>query len=275
MKTMTLRTVVAVGLLALNPASVAGQGLDLQLPADEKLYPTGDLFIQNLDAVWTAAGEILENASILIRDGIIREMGPDLTVPEGVTVMDGRGLTAIPGLVDEHTHTGTLATNEGSVPIVPEVRSLDVLNPDDFNIYRALSGGVTTARTMHGSANPIGGTSATLKMRWGMEVGEQLLVSGAPMFVKFALGENVTRKGSPAGGGRAARFPASRQGVEALMWRRSPLLWSTGPNGTHTGRTPERFGFRREGISGWKPWWTSWKGGYRFTPTPTGPMRSS
>jgi imidazolonepropionase-like amidohydrolase len=69
---------------------------------------------------------------------------------------------------------------------------------------------------MHGSANPIGGTSATLKMRWGMETGEQLLVSGAPMFVKFALGENVTRKGSPGGGGRAARFPASRQGVEAL-----------------------------------------------------------
>jgi imidazolonepropionase-like amidohydrolase len=211
-----MRTLVAAGLLGLIPASAAGQGLDLQLPADEKLYPTGDLFIQNLDAVWTAAGEILENASILIQDGIIREMGTDLVAPEGVTVMDGRGLTAIPGLVDEHTHTGTLATNEGSVPIVPEVRSLDVLNPNDFNIYRALSGGVTTARTMHGSANPIGGTSATLKMRWGMETGEQLLVSGAPMFVKFALGENVTRKGSPRGGGRAARFPASRQGVEAL-----------------------------------------------------------
>ena len=216
MNTSKIRTLILAALLAVLPASALGQALDLQLPADAKLYPTGDLFIRNLDAVWTAAGRVLENASILIQDGIIRAIGPDLTAPEGVTVIEGRGLTAIPGLVDEHTHTGTLATNEGSVPIVPEVRSIDVLNPEDFNIYRALSGGITTARTMHGSANPIGGTSATLKMRWGMDTGEQLLLSGAPMFVKFALGENVTQKGSQSGPSRNARFPASRQGVEAI-----------------------------------------------------------
>jgi imidazolonepropionase-like amidohydrolase len=217
MKTSKIRTLILAGCLACVPASALGQGLELQLPADSRLYPTGDLFIQNLDALWTAAGRVLENTSILIQDGIIRAIGSDLTPPEGVTVLDGRGLTAIPGLVDEHTHTGTLATNEGSVPIVPEVRSIDVLNPEDFNIYRALSGGITTARTMHGSANPIGGTSATLKMRWGMDTGEQLLLSGAPMFVKFALGENVTQKGSQGGPGRQARFPASRQGVEAIF----------------------------------------------------------
>jgi imidazolonepropionase-like amidohydrolase len=68
---------------------------------------------------------------------------------------------------------------------------------------------------MHGSANPIGGTSATIKMRWGMQTSEQLLVPGAPMFIKFALGENVTRKGGGAPG-EAARFPTSRQGVEAI-----------------------------------------------------------
>jgi len=212
----SIRILALTFLLALPPASLLGQGLDLQLPADSRLYPTGDLLIRNLDAVWTAAGDILENASILIRDGVIREIGPSVATPEGVPVMDGAGLTAIPGLVDEHTHTAILSTNEGTVPIVPEVRVLDVLNPYDFNIYRALSGGVTTARAMHGSANPIGGTSATIKMRWGMENKEELLVPGAPMFVKFALGENVTRKAMPPGSGRAPRFPASRQGVEAI-----------------------------------------------------------
>ncbi|MGW8266964.1 MAG: hypothetical protein ACWGSQ_11380, partial [Longimicrobiales bacterium] len=126
-------TLILAGWFVCSPASALAQPLELQLPADSKLYPTGDLFIQDLDAVWTAAGCVLENASILIQDGIIQAIGPDLTAPEGVTVLDGRGLTAIPGLVDEHTHTGTLATNEGSVPVVPEVRSLDVLNPEDFN----------------------------------------------------------------------------------------------------------------------------------------------
>jgi len=215
MRSARKRAWVAVVLLGLLPAPAVAQGLDLQLPPDARPYPTGDLFIQDLDAVWTAAGRILRNASILIQGGIIRDLGPGLTPPPGVKVVDGRGFTAIPGLVDEHTHTGILATNEGTVPVVPEVRALDVLNAQDFNIYRALSGGVTTARTMHGSANPIGGTSATLKMRWGMDTEEQLLVPGAPMFVKFALGENVTRKGSPPG--REARFPASRQGVEAIF----------------------------------------------------------
>lgn len=216
MKNLRIRTLLSVALLAFIPCPALGQGLDLQLPVDSKLYPTGDIFIEKLDALWTAAGDILQNVSILIQDGIIQEIGEELVAPEGVMVLDGRGLTAIPGLVDEHTHTGTLATNESSVPIVPEVRSLDVLNPQDFNIYRALSGGITTARTMHGSSNPIGGTSATLKMRWGMETEEQLLVPGAPMFVKFALGENVTRKGSSPSAGRPMRFPASRQGVEAI-----------------------------------------------------------
>lgn len=188
---------------------------EVQLPAQTRLHPVGDLFLQDLDAVWTATGRVLERASILVRGGVIREIGPGLRPPPGVPVVDGRGLTAIPGLVDEHSHTAIQSTNEGTVPISAEVRILDVLNPRDFNIYRALSGGVTTARVMHGSANPIGGTSATIKMRWGVEDPQQLLVPGAPMFIKFALGENVTRKGSTATSG-PTRFPASRQGVEAL-----------------------------------------------------------
>jgi imidazolonepropionase-like amidohydrolase len=178
-------------------------------------YPTGDLFIRNLDAVWTATGRILENTSILIRGGKIEALGSDLSAPAGVRVIEGAGLTAIPGLVDEHSHTAMVGTNEGTVPVSPEVRVLDVLDPEGLTIYRSLSGGVTTARIMHGSANPIGGTSAVIKMRWGMDSADQLLFDGAPMFIKFALGENVTRKGS-AGRPGATRFPASRQGVEAL-----------------------------------------------------------
>jgi imidazolonepropionase-like amidohydrolase len=69
---------------------------------------------------------------------------------------------------------------------------------------------------MHGSANPIGGTSAVIKMRWGMDSADQLIFDGAPLFIKFALGENVTNKSSVGRGG-ATRFPASRQGVEALF----------------------------------------------------------
>ncbi len=213
----------AVLAAALVPGATEAQAqaqLRLQLPADSIAYPRGDVFIQGLDRIWTASGEVLENASILIRNGVITAIGPDLEAPSGVRVVNGVGRTAIPGIVDEHSHTAMIGTNEGSAPIVPEVRVLDAVNPGDYGIYRALSGGVTTARLMHGSSNPIGGQSAVIKMRWGMEEAHEMLVPGAPRAVKFALGENVTRKSSQGGGGfggqQNLRFPASRQGVEAL-----------------------------------------------------------
>ena len=192
------------------------QQWDVQIKPGAVQVPRGTMVIQNVDSVWTAAGQVLENVSILIRDGIIREIGPEVSVPKGATVIDGKGMNAIPGLVDEHSHTAMdRSTNEGTVAISAEVKVLDALDPSSFNIYRALSGGVTSALILHGSANPIGGQAAIIKMRWGMEDPEQLLVQGAPKIVKFALGENVTRKNFPSRG-RPARFPQSREGVEAL-----------------------------------------------------------
>jgi len=178
--------------------------------------PRGDLFLQNIDTVWTATGQILEHASILIRDGVIRAIGTDLNPPNGVTVIDASGLTAIPGLVDEHTHTAMRGTNEGTAPVVPEVKVIDALDPQGFEIYQALSGGVTSARVLHGSANPIGGQSAVIKMRWGMDDSKKLLIQGAPQSVKFALGENVTQKNFSGAPGSPQRFPTSRAGVEAI-----------------------------------------------------------
>lgn len=41
---------------------------------------------------------------LLIRDGVIVEIGTGVTGPDGVTVIDATGLVALPGLVDLHTH---------------------------------------------------------------------------------------------------------------------------------------------------------------------------
>src|SRR5690606_10478904 len=176
--------------------------------------PRGSLAIRNLNALWTATGEVHRNVNLVLRDGIIRAVGPDVAIPNGIPVIDGQGMTAIPGLIDTHSHTALIGTNEGSSPIVPEVRVVDALRTDDIGMYQALSGGVTTATILHGSSNPIGGQSATIKTRWGMDHPWQLLIEDAPRTVRFALGENVTRKSFTGQGIR--RFPGSRQGVEAL-----------------------------------------------------------
>jgi imidazolonepropionase-like amidohydrolase len=77
------------------------------------------------------------------------------------------------------------------------------------NIYRQLAGGVTTSQILHGSANPVGGQSQLIKLRWG-KLPEELKFEGADGFIKFALGENVKQSNF----GTGARFPVTRMGVE-------------------------------------------------------------
>ena len=89
-----------------------------------------------------------------------------MTAPTGVTVIDAAGLVAMPGIIDTHSHIAVQGgVNEGSLSIVPEVRVKDVVTGDDVAIYRALAGGTTTARLLHGSANTIGGQDAVIKLK--------------------------------------------------------------------------------------------------------------
>ena len=88
----------------------------------------------------------------------------------------------------------------------------DVINPSDINIYRNLAGGVTTIQLLHGSANPIGGRSAILRLKWG-EDAEDMIFENSPKFIKFALGENVKQ----SNWGSRTRFPQTRMGVEQVF----------------------------------------------------------
>jgi imidazolonepropionase-like amidohydrolase len=94
------------------------------------------------------------------------------------------------------------------------VRIGDVVNCDDINIYRQLSGGVVACQQLHGSCNPIGGQSSIIKLRWG-KAPEDMKISGAAGFIKFALGENVKQSNW---GTETGRFPQTRMGVEQVYY---------------------------------------------------------
>ena len=173
-----------------------------------------DILIQNT-TVWTNRDEgILENHDVLISNGVIAETGENLDAGDA-RVIDGSNRHLTPGILDEHSHIAiSRGVNESSHPITSEVRIPDVIDPTDVNIYRQLSGGVTSAQLLHGSANPIGGQSALIKMRWG-ETAEGMLFEDAPPFIKFALGENV--KQSHWGRNFNQRYPQTRMGVEQII----------------------------------------------------------
>jgi imidazolonepropionase-like amidohydrolase len=163
--------------------------------------------------IWTCGPKgKLEDWDILFIDGKIDKVAPDVTVPQGsALVIDGTGKHITPGFIDCHSHSAASSINEGAQNVTAEVRIRDVLYADDVNVYRQLGGGLTTANVLHGSANPIGGQNAVIKLRWGAGP-EGLLFTNAPQGIKFALGENVKQANWPG-----TRYPQTRMGVEQVI----------------------------------------------------------
>jgi imidazolonepropionase-like amidohydrolase len=162
--------------------------------------------------VWTSekAG-VLKNTDVLLKDGKIAQIGKNLNT-RGARVVDATGKHLTAGIIDEHTHIALFNVNEGGQNSSAEVTEEDDINPADMNIYRNLAGGVTSGQLLHGSANPIGGRSAIIKLKWG-ETSENMVYKNAPKFIKFALGENVKQSRSSNG----VRFPQTRMGVEQVF----------------------------------------------------------
>lgn len=167
--------------------------------------------------VWTNSGDsVLSEYDVYVVDGKIVRIAPNIDVPKlaFAKIIDAKGKHLTPGIIDEHSHIAlTAGVNEGAQASSAEVRMGDVINPEDINIYRQLSGGVTTSQLLHGSANPIGGQSVLIKLRWGHNA-EDMKYEKADPFIKFALGENV--KQSNWGDLNSVRFPQSRMGVEQV-----------------------------------------------------------
>ncbi|MCB0516130.1 MAG: amidohydrolase family protein [Chitinophagales bacterium] len=162
--------------------------------------------------LWTNEKEgILENTDILLQNGKIAAIGKDLPESKAQRIIDATGKYVTSGIIDEHSHIAiSKGVNEGTQASSAEVRIGDVVNSQDINIYRQLAGGVTVAQLLHGSANPIGGQSVLIKLRWGYNPEEMKFQNAAP-FIKFALGENV--KQSNWGDNQRERFPQTRMGV--------------------------------------------------------------
>jgi imidazolonepropionase-like amidohydrolase len=172
------------------------------------------LLIKNT-TLWTNEKEgVLSNVDILLKNGKIALIGKNI-VDATATIIDGTGKHVTPGIIDEHSHiAASQGINEGGHNSSAEVSIQDVVNSEDINIYRNLAGGVTISQILHGSANPIGGQSAIIKLKWGVSP-DELLYPNQPKFIKFALGENV--KQSNFRTANPTRFPQSRMGVEQVF----------------------------------------------------------
>jgi imidazolonepropionase-like amidohydrolase len=151
--------------------------------------------------ILTAAGPEIQHGSILITDGKISAVGAQLAVPAGTTVIDGTRKYVTPGIIDAHSHLGVYAApgtpsqsdgNEATDPVTAQVWAEHSFWPQDPQIPLAIAGGITVIQALPGSANLIGGRSATLRLIPARTV-QEMKYPDAPYGVKMACGENPKR----------------------------------------------------------------------------------
>jgi len=165
----------------------------------------------------------LENATVVVSRGIIVAVGTNVTIPSDAWVIDGKGLTVYPGLMDGFTDVGVAATtppsstgDAGARPQQPISRgpedrpattpwrsAADEVNPTDPRVESWRSGGFTTV-----IAAPKGGTfpgQAAVLDLGGERAGD--LVVKSPVAVPVSL--------QAPGGFRS--FPGSQMGTIAYV----------------------------------------------------------
>jgi imidazolonepropionase-like amidohydrolase len=194
--------------VALAPASRAQQASSNMGPAF--LSGTPGTFAIRGARVVTASGPDIENGTVVITNGRVSAVGATAAVPGGATVIDGRGLTVFPGMIDLSSSMGLVEIPQGANGYVdvsemgdlnPNIRALDGVNPHSAHIAVTRVNGVTAVLTA-----PTGGLisgQASFIQLLGATHREMSVVPSAALVV------NLPRAG---GGGGFAAFLAQQQG---------------------------------------------------------------
>jgi imidazolonepropionase-like amidohydrolase len=170
-------------------------------------------------------GPEIEDGVLVVHEGKVVAVGPSAStrIPAGADRRSLEGRVVLPGLVDTHSHIGSVEGADASAPLQPEVRALDAINVRDPRLRKARAGGITTVNVMPGSGHLLSGQTVYLKLRPGHTIQELLIPhphSGLVGGIKMANGTNSRRK-PPFPGTRAKSAALVRdQFVKAQDYRR-------------------------------------------------------
>jgi imidazolonepropionase-like amidohydrolase len=184
----------------LLPHAASAQVADAAYPSTYQPIADGVTVIRH-GTVLIGNGQRLEDADVLLRNGVVEAVGKALDAPADARTMDATGKWVTPGLIDVHSHLGVYASpgvrassdgNEMTAAVTAQVWAEHSVWPQDPGFAAALAGGITTLQVLPGSANLIGGRGVTLKNVAATSV-QAMKFPGAPYGLKMACGENPKR----------------------------------------------------------------------------------
>jgi imidazolonepropionase-like amidohydrolase len=175
--------------------------------------PPGVFAIQNAHIV-TVSGADIPKGSVLVRDGIIEDVGSTVTVPAGAWVIDGSGLTVYPGFIDGLSTWGIPPASPATAQTAPKPvhgpedrpqtyafqRAADLVSPTDRRLEAARAAGFTSAATFP-NRGIVEGLGALVNLA-GERPGD--------MVVAQPIGQQIVMRTGAGGLGRS--FPSSLMG---------------------------------------------------------------
>lgn len=133
---------------------------------------------------------------ILIENGKIKNIATNIDYEAAdLTSIDLKECYVYPGFIDCHTHMGIIEegtgklgmdNNEDSNPVMPELRAIDGINPQDMAFTDAIRHGITCVMSGPGSHNAVGGQNVAIKTV-GNIIDKMILKN--PLGLKISFGE--------------------------------------------------------------------------------------
>ena len=200
------------------------------------------------------AGPPIDGGVLVVQGGRITEVGgPDTRSPRSAVEHDVTGKVLMPGLVDTHSHVGSVSGGDRSGPLHPEVRNLDSIDVRSDSVWRARAGGITTVNIMSGSGHLMSGQTAYVKLRDGARTIEDWLYcddarTGICGGMKMANGTNSI--GSPPFPGTRAKSAALVRNLyhEAVEYREKMAEAEESEDGDDEGGAPAKRDLRMEAL---------------------------
>ncbi|HEY9227162.1 MAG TPA: amidohydrolase family protein, partial [Gemmatimonadaceae bacterium] len=145
--------------------------------------------------VFPVSGPPIDNATVLIRDGKIAQVGTNVAIPTGARRIDAAGKWVTPGLIDAQTQLGLFDAGFGAGPtdvaargrndaLTPSFRVWEGVNPRSVYVAPARQAGVTSVIVAPQTNSVVGGQTAMIDLVDG-DLTDMVVQGPVAMFANF------------------------------------------------------------------------------------------